>query len=688
MQIAEPNEARRKVREQLIRSAFPRRPLTHLEFAERFVRHATGQYRGQRFRGERQPILPLLFHEFDFGGWPEIYLTGTSQSGKTLGGFVIPTLRTAVALEEDALVAVPEADMAADKWDKDFLPTLNASSELSWLVPTRGPGSRGGHIRDRVTLNNGVDIKIMTRGGEDTNKAGYTARVVHVTEAKGWGGRTETSSEADDLRKIIARMRGFKRSQRRLVVEGTLGSPLDLPWTARGGDKPDDPLISTKSKIQAPCPHCGVYVCPGRESLVGWQGAATELEAAEKACFVCPSCGTKINDAQRRAAMRECRLVHHGQTVDKNGRVIGDRPPVSRLWFQWGAFHNCLLDAADTAIDEWRASLVDEGTLERENSERELCQFAHGLTFTSMLAANTELDARSIRRRMDQWPRGVLPPDTVACTIGIDMGRWTGWWVFLAFRACGEIYVAAYGQFDVCRPGANDDEATRFRESLGLFDETVVNEGFAVAGSPNRRRPDGIFVDMNYLPDEVAAFVRSRGRGWKSRWKCGRGAGMAANRNGRKNAGGYHHPTLLTPQRPKAGMQWFVEWNYERGIPEITFNADFWLRHLQDRLRIAPGNKGALSLYRSDFRNEHAKISNHFANERLVREFDPAKGGLVEKWHCMGDNHWGDAAKMALVLGDWFGFRLSDIDPPPAPPPAPDPVPPKRSFWADLKGAA
>jgi hypothetical protein len=665
--------ARQETRRHLLQSAFPRRPLTHLEFAEKYVKHATGPYKGFYFRGHRQPFVRLLFHELDAGGWTAIYVTGTSQSGKTLGAFVIPTLRQAVGLQEDALIGVPEADMAADKWDKDFLPTLNASEQLSWLVPTKGPGSKGGKIKDRITLGNGIDIKIMTRGGQDTNKAGYTARVIFVTEAKGWSGRSEKSSEANDLRKLIARQRSHKRKSRRLVVEGTVGVETELPWTARGGDGDNDPLISTKSRIECPCPHCEAFICPGRDCLVGWQEARTEWEVEDLACFVCPVCGMKITDAQRRAAMADCVLVHHGQRVQK-GVVIGDPPPTSTLWFPWGAWHNCLLDAADTAIDEWKASQIEEGTQEREDAERELTQFAHAIPFKSTLAKADPLDARVIRGRYQQWQRGLLPHDTKFVTIGVDMGRWTGWWFAIAFRATGELHCPAYGAFDVCRNGQSDDEASRIVSSLAEFDQRVVQAGFPQEGVDGLRLPDAVMIDMNYLPDNVAEFVRAQGKGWNNRYKCGRGAGSSLGK--RKRNAGYHHPHQLTIQRPKAGTQWFVEMNYERRIPEITFNADFWLTHLHDRLRIAPGNKGALTLYVPNLRNEHAKVSNHLAAEELKKAFDPEKGGIVEKWICKGDNHWGDAAKMALVMGDWLGFRLAEIDgPPPAPQPEPD------NFW-------
>lgn len=629
----------------------PRIPLSHAEFAERYIRLATGPFRGQPFRVNRQPFTGLLFRELDSGQWPEVHITGPSQSSKTLSGFVIPTLRDIVELREDVLIGVPEADMAADKWDKDFLPTLRESPELFWLIPQAGPGSRGGRIKDRITLGNGVDIKIMSRGGNDTAKAGYTARRIRVTESAGFSQASEVSVEADPLRQLKARQRSFRRAERSLIVEGTVTIDEELPIRARGKDD-DDKLISTRSRIVSQCPHCGEWICPQREHLVGWQDAESEQEAADKACFACPACGFGINDEQRRLSMADCRLIHWGQSIDSQGRVVGDLPPVSTLWFQWHAWHNLLLDAADTAIDEWKASQLEEGTAERENAEKELCQFAHSMPFKSKLAVNEQLSPQIVRKRTDEWQKNLLPADTRLLTIGIDIGKWTSWWFATAFRENGGLHCPAYGAFDVCR-SEDDDLEERLLHALKEFNNQVVLAGFAVEGGDGLRLPDGVAVDIGFQPDTIGKAVRCFGKSWSNRWMAMRGRGKSI----RQNNGGYNHPTQLTDSRPKSGTRWYADWNFERGIPEVTFDADHWLLHMQDRLRIAKDKPGALTFFRADTPNEHAKVSHHLTSEQLKKTWDPEKGGLVEKWVKSGENHYGDACKMSLVMGNIIDHR-------------------------------
>lgn len=612
---------------------------------------ATGPYAGHPFRVERQPFTGLLFDELDSGRWPTVYITGPSQSSKTLSGFVIPTLRDAVELRQDVVLGIPEADMATDKWDKDFLPTLAASPALRPLIPAVGPGSRGGRVRDRITLTSGVDLKIITCGGQDTAKAGFTASRIRVTEAAGWSKASERSVEANPLRQLIARMRSFRRHERSLIVEGTTTIEDELPWSARGSDD-DDTVVSTRSRIVSQCPHCEAWVSPEREHLVGWDGAESEQQAADQACFICPSCAVILSEAERREMNRGAKLLHHGQTIDKHGRISGDLPPTSTLWFRWTAFNNLLLDAADTAIDEWKAAQIEEGTVDGENAERELCQFCHAVPFKSQLAAYEPLAASAVRKRRETFGRNELPPDVTHLTMGVDLGDWTAWWLVIAFRADGTLLVPAYGAFDVKR-NQGDDLEKRIAQSLREFRNEVGDVG--IAG----RMFDRILVDCGYRPDDVATFVRSTGPPFETRWSAARGRGLSTNH------GGYEHPRKASKDKPRVGLQWYGQINFKRKIPEYTFNADFWKLYVQERLRVKQGAPGSLVLHRADGKNEHAKLSRHLVSEQLEPRWDEKKG-LVKVWVKKGQNHWLDCAAMACVAGNMAGFVLPSQVPEPS----------------------
>lgn len=241
-----------------------------------------GPHGGESYQDEWQPVLGLLWDELDRNYWWEVVITAIVQGSKSFGGLVVPTLRDVFELRYEPIVGVPEADMFADKWDKDFRPVLEASPALEELIPEKGSGAKGGRAKDRVTLGNGVDIKVMSRGGQATNKAGYTSPRLRITEAAGFSAASssEKDEEADPYRQLVARLGAFKLTDpRRLVmIEGTGTVAEALPWRLRGDDE-DAKLISSRSRIVSPCPHCRAWISPEREHLVGWQEAQRDRKS-------------------------------------------------------------------------------------------------------------------------------------------------------------------------------------------------------------------------------------------------------------------------------------------------------------------------------------------------------------------------------------------------------------------------
>lgn len=650
-----PANARRQARASLLSRSVPNPTLSVRQFAERYVRlPKTSPFGNVPFRCHRQPYSGLLFAELESGNWKTIVVCGPSQSGKTLQAFVIPILRDVLELRLNTVAAFPEADMASDKWDTDFLPTLKDSPELQHLIPTKGPGSRSGRIKDRVSLGNGVDIKIMSRGGKDTAKAGYTSPRVYVTEAAGWSHSGEKSQEANPLRQLRARTKAFKRKDPRrcLLVEGTLTVEDELPWNARGEDD-DEKFISTRSRILSPCPHCGRWISPERKDLFGWQYAVSEDEAANEAAFVCPDCSKPISEDQRQASVTECRLVHAGQSVDEHGEVVGDRPPTSTLWFHWQAWHNLLREAADFAVAEWEADQLEEGTEEHENAQKELAQFDFSEPFKSTLADHEPLKPKLIRKRTDRWKRNVIPHDTAQLTAGIDLGEFTGWPYVMAHREGGQKHVPSYGGFDVCTDKGQDVES-RIVASLHEYASGTIEEGFPQEGSDGALIPGVVLIDGGWMPNAVARFIREKGGVGQQRYWLSRGRGASTKQ------GGYVHPPKLGGRVVMIGNQWRGDINHDRQIIEITFNADFWKLKLASMLRAKADTKGSLAFFQPEMKNEHAKVSNHHGNEQYVKRWEIGKG-LVEGWVVSGDQHLNDAAVLALVAADIAGVELMSI---------------------------
>src|SRR6187397_1637772 len=171
----------------------PRRLRTMREFAEQEIIIPDGPFQGQRFRCRRQPYTGLWFDQIDSGRWSRCVATGPTQSGKTLACFVIPLLYHLFELGETVILGLPDMDMAGDKWREDILPVIERSNYRE-LLPSTGGGSRGGRV-ESLQFANGATLKFMSGGGSNKSRAGFTSRVVVITETDGMDQAGATSRE-------------------------------------------------------------------------------------------------------------------------------------------------------------------------------------------------------------------------------------------------------------------------------------------------------------------------------------------------------------------------------------------------------------------------------------------------------------------------------------------------------------
>jgi hypothetical protein len=615
----------------------------------------SGPYGGLRFRVDRQPFTGLLFDELENSQWNECVIAGPSQSSKTLCAFCIPILWVAVERGENEVIGIPEADMADDKWRVDILPVMEASPYLRQFIPRRGSGSKGGKLKDSLELGY-AHVKVITRGGKDTGKAGYTARWCKLTEAAGWSSSSLTSSEADNYRQLLARLRGFAKADTHTTIEGTLTTEDELPWRLRGSDENDD-IVSTRSELLTPCPHCGEWVLPGRNDFYGWQEAKTIIEAEDGAHYLCPRCNHRLTEEDRRASNREVRLVHHGQHVDQHGEVCGPVPEVRRLWFHWSQWHNLLKPSSDHAVEEWEARRADEGSEDRDNAEKALCQFCWSIPYEPNYDEdNIRLDTHRMRKRRASWPASIVPPDTAKMGIGIDVGKYRCWYVALAGKEDYGIHCPAYGPITVMSEKTDDDDEVdaAILAALRDFRDNVIEPGWQVDGSDALYVPDQVWIDGNWNTGVVVTFVReSNSLAGCERYMLCRGRGKTA-------MGGYTHPSRKTSTVRFIGTYpYYLQRNYERRITEATFDADSAKLWFQQRWITKPDSAGALSLYHSTDKNEHGQFATHIANEQFVPVAKPR--GVVKEWVKKGQNHLLDSGAMAGLALIHAGFDLREM---------------------------
>ncbi len=223
--------------------ARPRKLRSMREFAESEIVLPSGPFAGSRFRVSRQPFTGLWFDQVDTGRYTRHVATGPTQSGKSLSCFIIPVLYHLFEHNETVVCGLPQMDMAADKWREDLLPIIERTKYKEHL-PLKGSGSRGGKITS-IQFRNGATLKFMTGGGGDKSRAGFTTRVVVITETDGMDISGRISREADKVSQLIARTKAFG-PRARIYMECTVSTEEGRTW--------QEYISGTKSRIALPCP--------------------------------------------------------------------------------------------------------------------------------------------------------------------------------------------------------------------------------------------------------------------------------------------------------------------------------------------------------------------------------------------------------------------------------------------------
>lgn len=590
----------------------------------------SGPYKGERYRHRRHPASRLWFDALDSGKWNRHAASGPTQNGKTLMCYVAPVMYHLFELQETVIIGLPTMQMAADKWTEDLLPAIEAS-RFRDLLPTTGEGSKGGMVKRAIRFRNDVTLRFMTSGGGDKQRAGYTARVLAVTETDGMDEASETSREADKIEQLEGRTRAYGASKR-IYLECTASIERGRIW--------QEIINGTDSRIYRPCPQCGQYVSPERDHLIGWQDAESELEAAEKSAFYCPSCGVLWSEDERRVAASHGVLVHKGQQVLPTGDVIGDLPKTKTLGFRWSAVDNPFTTAADLGAEEWKAARDSFS----DNAEKKMRQFVWCLPWVPPSLDDIQLDWSAIKDRSDRLLKGIVPPETCAMTVGVDIGKRLAHWVAVAWMTNKFCHVLDYGRFDI----AFDELGAERALTAALRDfRDLCESGWG--GQGDRVVPDAVWIDSAYTTETVRSFVRESGPRYLP--TIGRGTGQYA--------GQYAKPKSSGKVVREIGEEYHIEWVDRDQCHVVIINADHWKEFVHRRMLTPVGKPGAMTLFDSQGdKNCHTRFAKHMVSERQVEEFVVGKG-RVTKWVAEhSNNHWFDAMYLASAAGHFAGWSL------------------------------
>jgi phage terminase large subunit GpA-like protein len=480
----------------------------------------------------------------------------------------------------------------------------------------------------------------MSGGGSDKSRAGFTARVLMLTEMDGMDEAGGGSREADKITQMEARTLAY--GERKCIYgECTVSVEKGRTWR--------EYKAGTESKLILHCPHCKGWVYPERESLVGWESGQSDLEASKLASYFCPGCGEAWSEEDRFAANRDAKLVHRGQDIDESGNVVGDIPQTDTLGFRWTAVNNMFTSASYVGRQEWKASRATDEV----NAEKELRQFFWALPHVPSLSESTPLEHHQLVTRMLKGHRqGIVPAWAKYLTLGCDLGKFVCHWTLIAWGDHATGHIVDYDRLDVATDSFGEEVA--LKKALQELRDQVADGWFKMDGTP--MIPDRVWIDAGWHGEVVYGFVRESGQRFLPI------LGRSAKKKNWRMGG-----------QEKIGDPSFVgeEYTVNPVINEMCFrgmlNADHWKGWLHKRLACPLETKdaggvtmethGRMTLFEDDPR-KHTSFCKHLTAEVETESFEPGKG-TVKLWTPIRDaNHWLDATYIACVAAHHCGVRL------------------------------
>lgn len=618
-----------EIRREAFRLLRPARRRSFLEFAENEIVLADGPRQGLRFRSDITPFSALVLQEFDRNRYRRFFLSGPTQSGKTLLGYIIPAMYHLFEIGENVILGAPTTELAQSIYHDRLLPSIRAS-RYEDLLPTTGTSSRGGRGL-AIKFKNGAIARFMGAGGGDHQRSSYPARVVIMTEMDKMDRPGKASRETSPVGQIEART---SASGANAVVYGECTMSTDT-----GIIYQEVMEFGTGSAPYFDCPHCQKPAQLEREHFQGWQDAPDIQVARTNARFICPGCGVAWSERDRKEALRHPRFVAKTESVDDAGQVVGEPPATNTFGLRWTALASGLIKMSDIAEKEFRAERGGD------EAKKELFQFVWAKPYSGELPEFEKLETQTVLRKIVKHERGVLPEGTQKVTLAIDVGSYVCWWVLVGWRENASGHIVDFGSIDVPQGPDGRKNPLSVLAALRTFRDNTI-----AAGSLFARRPDLIMVDSGYEHEVVYQFVKESGQ---DHYRACKGFGSSKKDR--------WHPSRTSNQTRLAGNEWTFTLQ-PGGIKLMEIHSDYWKSAVHDGFAATDGAPGSLTIFnRQPTELSMKAFARQITAERRHVEQPPGKEPVTYWVVESRQNHYLDCMVYNRAAADFLGIKLIPI---------------------------
>jgi len=267
------------------------------------------------------------------------------------------------------------------------------------------------------------------------------------------------------------------------------------------------------------------------------------------------------------------------------------------------------------------------------------------------------ITAHLIQKKVNGYPRRIVPPGCIVLTQGIDVRKIALHWIVRAWRPDGTGFTIDRGVQEVYGTTVGSDEGVDLAiiRALRTRKEDLAAEPYTTADGEIREL-DMTLVDAGWQTQAIYHACQELGLGWKPAMGFGKSMGCVKVN--------FNAPVRSSTDK-KPGDGWFLSRRPKR-VWLVCCDTDRWKTWEHDRWLTPANRPGSMSLWgepsadgkrMTDDEKDHFSYAKHLTSEVEVEE--PVRGVIVRKWRAKSNNnHWFDASYLSDVAANMKGITV------------------------------